>query len=72
MSETSGYPRMADPDSRDPDLVARARQTPGSNNWVTIGLAWAVLDEAGNPGYAVRLHTTPTNWDGNLFLMPPL
>jgi hypothetical protein len=70
MSEMPQFPRMVN-DSREPDLVARARQTPSSPGWMTIGLAWSVADEAGNHGYAVRLHAVPTAWDGNFFLMPP-
>ena len=72
MAETSSYPRMTSSESVDPDLVARARQSPGSETWVTIGLAWAVTDESGNAGFAVRLHAAPTHWDGNFFLMPPV
>ena len=70
MSETPKFPRMANDDAQAPDLVARARQTTASAGWVTIGQAWSVVDDSGNPGYAVRLHVIPTSWDGNFFLLP--
>ena len=54
-----------------PDFIARARvvsETGGA--WVTIGAAWAL--RSGEPGYSLKLTTTPLNWDGRFILLPPL
>src|SRR6266436_3907900 len=54
-----------------PDFIARARvvsETGGA--WVTIGAAWAL--RSGEPGFSLKLTTTPLNWDGRFILLPPL
>ena len=55
---------------RKPDFVARAKQSPDSDFWMNIGVAWSFKD--GKPGFSVKLHSIPTNWDGDLILLPPL
>ena len=50
-------------------FAARARTVPGGSVWFTIGQGWA-FDEDGERGYTVRLAMTPTNWDGELLLVP--
>jgi hypothetical protein len=55
---------------RRPDYVVRAKQSPDSEYWNTIGAAWSFLD--GKPGYAIRLHTIPVMWTGEFILVPPL
>jgi hypothetical protein len=49
--------------------AARARTAPDGDVWFTIGQAWA-FDERGQRGYRIRLAMTPTNWDGELLLVP--
>lgn len=50
-------------------FAARARTTPDGDVWFTVGQGWA-FEENGERGYAVRLTMTPTNWDGELLLVP--
>ena len=52
-----------------PGFAARARTRRGGKVWFTIGQAWA-FERDGEPGYSVRLAMTPTDWDGELILMP--
>lgn len=63
--------RRAESEKRQPDFVARCKQSPESDFWLNIGAAWPA-DINGKPGYTVRLHTTPVDWDGSFLLMPPL
>lgn len=70
MMATKAKQEVKEPEKRQPDFVCRARQHPDSEYWVTIGAAWSYRN--GEPGYSVKLHTTPTNWDGSFLMMPPL
>ncbi len=58
-------------EKRRPDFVVRAKQSPQSEFWQTIGAAWSA-DINGKTGYSVKLHLVPTDWDGSFLLMPPL
>jgi hypothetical protein len=67
---------MVEPDRSAPHKVsgraqfaARARTQPGGEVWFTVGQGWA-FEENGQTGYSVRLTMTPTNWDGELVLLP--
>lgn len=60
-----------EPEARKPVLVARCKQSPESDFWVTIGAAWTADLGGGKTGYSVKLHTVPTNWNGDFLLMPP-
>ena len=51
------------------EFAARARTRPDGDVWFTIGQGWA-FEEGGQRGYTVRLTMTPTNWDGELLLVP--
>ena len=55
---------------RKPDFVVRAKQSPDSEFWMNVGVAWSFKDD--KPGFSVKLHSIPTNWDGDLILLPPL
>jgi hypothetical protein len=57
-------------EKRRPDFVARCKQAPGSDYWMTIGAAWSYRN--GEPGFSVRLNAVPIDWDGTFLLMPPL
>lgn len=57
-------------EKRQPDLIARCKQSPDSDYWLTCGAAW-IADINGKKGYSVRLHTLPVNFDGSFLLMPP-
>ena len=57
-------------EKRKPDLVARCKQSPDSDFWITIGAAWTAKIGDGT-GYSVKLHTVPTHWNGDFLLMPP-
>lgn len=65
-----GSSKEKEEEKRLPDLVARCKQSPDSEFWVTIGAAWTA-DINGKKGYSVRLHTLPVNFDGSFLLMPP-
>ena len=60
-----------EPEKRKPEFVARCKQSPESDFWVTIGAAWTAKLADGKTGYSVKLHTVPTRWDGDFLLMPP-
>ena len=60
--------KQAEPESRKPDFVARCKQSPQSDFWITVGAAWSFKD---GTGYSVKLHSIPTNWDGDFILLPP-
>ena len=60
-----------EPEKRKPELVARCKQSPESDFWVTIGAAWSTKLDGGKTGYSVKLHIVPVNWDGDFLLMPP-
>jgi len=70
MAFSSKKQAKPEPDKRKPELVARTKQSPDSDFWVTIGAAWSA-DINGQAGWSVKLHTVPTNWDGSFLLMPP-
>lgn len=55
-----------------PDLVARARQAPGSEFYQTIGAAWRRSNDKGQEFISVKINTQPVNWDGSFLLMEPL
>jgi len=54
-----------------PALIARAKQSPDSEYWMTIGAAWE-FEKDGKTCLSVRLNSIPTNWDHSFVLMPPL
>lgn len=56
------------PKGNKPVYNARVRQTPDSDVMMTIGAAWPFNE---GDGLVVRLHMTPTNWDGTFILVPP-
>ena len=62
-------PELKD-ETRKPDFVVRAKQSPDSQYWMNVGVAWSFKD--GKEGFSVKLHSIPTNWDGDLILLPPL
>lgn len=53
--------QAAKDEKRRPEFIARAKQDPDSDFWVSIGAAWRFKD-ADKEGYAVRLHTVPVQW----------
>lgn len=62
--------KKEEPEKRKPDLIARAKQSPDSDFWITIGAAWTAKI-GDKEAYSVKLHTAPINWDGDFLLMPP-
>jgi hypothetical protein len=57
-------------DGRKPDWVVRAKQDPSSEYWFSIGVGWTWQN--GKDGVALRLHTVPVNWNGEMILVRPL
>jgi uncharacterized protein (DUF736 family) len=57
---------------RQPDFVVRAKQSPDSEYWVTIGAAWEADLKDGKKGYSLKINNMPINWNGDALLMPPL
>ncbi len=55
-----------------PDFVARARQSPDSEYYQSIGAAWKRTNDKGEEFISVKLNSQPTNWDGSFLLMKPL
>ena len=52
-----------------PVYIARSKEDPDSDRWITVGAAWPFKE---GDGYAVRLQSTPVQWDGTFILVPPL
>lgn len=63
-------PKKEEENKRKPDLIARCKQSPDSDFWITVGAAWSA-DINGKEGYSVKLHSAPIDWDGSFLLMPP-
>lgn len=59
-------------EKRQPDFVVRAKQSPDSEYWTTIGAAWQANLKGGVTGYSVKINNMPLNWNGDCLLMPPL
>ncbi len=57
-------------ESRQPDLVVRAKTGPGHKEWSTVGSAW---NRENGKGISVKLHSVPIgpHWNGVLKLLPP-
>ena len=52
-----------------PAQFAVRAKTPPGDVWFTIGQAWA-FEVNGETQYSVRLSMTPTNWNGEMLLVP--
>ena len=59
-------------DKKLPDFVARARQAPGSDFYLTIGAAWKKENGNGEEFVSVKLNNLPVGFDGSFLLMKPL
>ena len=55
-------------EKRKPVFIARAKETPDNDRWMSIGAVWNFKE---GDGYAVRLNCLPTNWDGTMILVAP-
>lgn len=61
----------ADKKGKRPDFVLRARQSPDSDFFITIGAAWKVSVN-GEDGYSVKLTAIPVGgWDGSILMLVP-
>lgn len=58
-------------EKRRPDFVARCRQSPDSDFYLSIGAAWKT-DVNGQQGFSVRLTNLPIQFDGSFLLLTPL
>jgi hypothetical protein len=66
MAEESPPPQISGP----PQFAARAKTRPDrDDSWFTIGQAWT-FSERGKDCFRVSLTFLPTNWDGEMLLMP--
>ncbi len=52
-------------------FVIRAKQSPDSEYWQSCGVAFEA-NINGAVGYSLKLNSLPTNWTGDLLMMPPL
>lgn len=57
-------------ESRKPDLIARCRQSPGSEYFQTVGVAWET-EVGGERAYSVKLNVLPVQFDGSFLLLVP-
>jgi len=57
---------------KQPDFVARARQSADSEYYMTIGAAWKRTNEKGEEFVSVKINNQPVGWDGSFLLMKPL
>lgn len=53
---------------RAPAFVVKAKQHPQSPNFMEIGVAFPF--KSGEPGYVLKVHALPLNFDGLLALFP--
>ena len=58
--------------SKQPDFVARARQSTDSEYYQTIGAAWRRKNDKGEEFLSVKINSQPVGWDGSFLLMRPL
>jgi uncharacterized protein (DUF736 family) len=58
-------------EKRQPDYVVRARQSPDSEYWLTIGAAWTANFKDGTTGISVKINNQPIGWNGDCLLMRP-
>ncbi|TMJ03429.1 MAG: hypothetical protein E6G97_09840 [Alphaproteobacteria bacterium] len=58
-------------EGKKPDWVIRARQSPGSEHFMTAGVAWNVKVNS-KDALSVKLNALPVNFDGSLLILEPL
>ena len=63
---------VEEPKGKQPDFVARARQAPNSDYYMTIGAAWRRKNDQGEEFISVKINNQPVGWDGSFLLMKPL
>ena len=63
---------VEEPKGKQPDFVARARQSAGSEYYMTIGAAWKRTNDKGEEFVSVKINNQPVGWDGSFLLMEPL
>lgn len=70
---TKTVKKMQEPkeEKRAPDYVVRARQSPESEFWQTIGAAWIANFKDGSTGISVKINHQPMGWNGDCLLMRP-
>lgn len=59
------------PEKRQPDYVVRAKQSPDSDYWDTIGAGWTANFKDGSTGISVKINRQPIGWNGDCLLMRP-
>lgn len=55
-------------DKRMPKYVLRAKESPDSDRWVSVGAVWPTKD---GDVFSVRLNVLPVNFDGSCVMMKP-
>ena len=63
---------VEEPKSKQPDFVARARQSAQSEYYMTIGAGWKRTNDKGEEFISVKINNQPVGWDGSFLLMKPL
>jgi hypothetical protein len=48
-----------------PHYLVRAKQNPDSEFYISLGVGWNAKDGA----ISVKLHSIPTNWNGDMLLL---
>lgn len=71
VAKTASKKEDAKNDKRQPDYVVRAKQSPESEYWLTIGAGWIAKFKDGSEGVSVKINNWPTNWNGDCLLMKP-
>jgi hypothetical protein len=59
-------------EKRQPDFVIRAKQSPDSEYWVTIGAMWKANLKDNKEGWSIKINNAPMNWNGDALAMEPL
>jgi hypothetical protein len=53
-----------------PDFTIRARQSPESDFFITVGAAWEIV-VGDKTAYSIKLTSMPINWDGSALMLVP-
>lgn len=72
MAFSKKKPEPESDKGRQPDYVARARQSPNSEYYSTIGAAWERKNDKNETFLSVKINSQPVGWDGSFLLMKPL
>lgn len=66
----AAHQKSREKESKKPAFVLRAKQAPDSDYWQSCGVAFEA-NINGAVGYSLKINSLPTDWRGDLLMMPP-